>query len=186
MKTTGRIRDIFMNGKKPVIVFEVDSAPDAKPDSDLVLDIEWKRHTKKRSLTANAYYWTLVGKIARALSTKGSQVTEAEIHNRILRDMSSPLIIGGSLIQAYVVDTPEAEQEVLEDSINHLKPTSNTKISKNGSVYRAYVLLRGSHDMDSYEFSRLVDKAVSEAESMDIETLTPYELARLRGYVASV
>ena len=67
MRARGKLHSITrdqMTGKQ-YIAFEVGAVPEgigALQEKDL--DIECKIHREKRSLNANAYYWTLVGEIA--------------------------------------------------------------------------------------------------------------------------
>ena len=61
-----------------------------------------------------------------------------------------------------------------------MKPTSEVKVGSDGSPYRTYILMRGSHQYNSKEMSVLIDGLVSECKEHNIETLTPEELARLR------
>jgi len=61
-----------------------------------------------------------------------------------------------------------ADEKVLQDEQNHLKPTSQTKVFADGTVRRTYMILRGSHDYDVKEMNRLIDGAVSEAKEMGV------------------
>jgi len=131
-------------------------------------------HKEKRRLTQNAYYWTLVGKVAQK-----TRIPSAEIHNRNLRDLGLVERMNGSVIPVYIPDTDEAEKNALLSETFHIKPTAQVKEGKDGN-YRCYVLLRGSHDMNVEEFSALTDLIVQEAQAQGIEVLTPNELAHMR------
>lgn len=138
---------------------------------------EIKKHMKKRTLSQNNYYWQLCGQIADALRHPKEQV-----HNEMLRSYGQVDRIAGRLITVPIPDTEKAEQEVLRSMKYHLKPTSQVRSGAEGVLYRTYVMLKGSHDMDTEEMSILVDGIVQEAQQLGIETLTPAELEAMRAY----
>lgn len=138
-------------------------------------DAEIKQHREKRSLSANAYYWQLLSKLADML-----EVSKPFAHNLMLRRYGRPETLGGKLTYLVVPDTEEAEQQALEAETFHIKPTSQTKNGNDGQTYRTYVLLRGSSGYDTKEMSALIDGLVNECKAVGIETLTPEEIARLR------
>ena len=49
--------------------------------------VEIKEYRKKRSLDANAYAWTLIGKLAAVLSTKEAPVTPDNVYRDCIRDV---------------------------------------------------------------------------------------------------
>lgn len=134
-------------------------------------------HREKRTLTQNAYYWALIGKTARKL-----RISTTELHNRMLRDVSDLIAetFGGKKAFLLLPDTDETERKALQSETIHIKPTAQTKVLADGLTYRTYVLLKGSHDMTTDEFSALVDRLIVEAKEQGIETLTPRELAVIR------
>lgn len=132
-------------------------------------------HREKRTKTQNAYYWQLVGKVADRLRESKNRV-----HNEMLRAYGQNLYIDGQLVTTYIPDTEEAERAALEAETYHIKPTSQVRIGAKGQLLRTYVLLRGSSDLDTREMSILLDGLIREAQGLDIETLTPEELERMR------
>lgn len=140
---------------------------------DDLVSIDIKKFRKKRSLTANGYYWALVHKISEA-----NNLPDMVTHNLYLRDCHCLEYINGETVAVPVPDTAEAEEEVLRKSEYHLMPTSRTIEGKNGTL-RFYLMLKCSHDMDSKEFSRLVDLAVQDAKLLGIETITEEEQRKL-------
>lgn len=139
------------------------------------LAVDLKKFTKKRSLSANAYYWQLVTKMAEV-----NKITNSAQHNLLLRDYGQIERFDGQLVQIMLPDTEKAENEALEKPEVHLKPTSGTMVNKKGEVFRSYIMLRGSSTYDSKEMSRLIDGTVMEAKQMGIETLPPEELERMK------
>lgn len=142
--------------------------------AEKALTVSVKEYSKKRSLTANAYYWTLVGALAKAL-----KITNSAMHNMLLRRYGAPEEIGGRLCYVTMPDTVEAEQRVLEAETYHLKPTSDVRVGTDGSFWRTYVMLKGSHEYDTKEMTRLIDGIVSECKELGIETLPRDQLERM-------
>lgn len=138
-------------------------------------DVEWdiKKHRKKRSLDANGYYWKLVTEIAEA-----TKVSKNEVHNVLLRRYGQAQGIDGRLVTVYIPDTEKAAKQALMAEDYHIKPTSYVQVGSKGQVFRQYIMLRGSRTYDSREMATLIDGAISEAEQLGIQTLTPAELER--------
>lgn len=142
-------------------------------DRDSVWDLT--EHKEKRSLSQNAYYWVLCGKVAQK-----SGVSSSEIHNQNLRDLGLVLRINDALVPVYLPDTDEAEKQALNAETYHIKPTSRVKEGKDGKLYRCYVMLRGSSTFNTDEMSALLDLMIQEAVANDIEVMTPDEIAHMR------
>ena len=140
---------------------------------DEQVSIEIKKYRKKRSLNANGYYYSLLHKVAEA-----NRIPDAVAHNLYLRDCNVLERVNGETMAIPVPDTNEAEQEVLRKIEYHLTPTSRTIEGKNGTL-RFYLMLKPSHEMDSLEFSRLVDLVVQDAKQLGIPTMTENEQRKL-------
>lgn len=177
MKLRGRLVDIVRDLLTGVfrITFEVRTIPsgiDALREEDLSLNItKWR---DRRSITANAYYWVIVAKIADAINTP-----QPVVHNMLLRRYGVLDTIDGETMTVFIPDTDEAEEQALNDELRHMRPTSHTKAGKDGRMWRAYRLIKGSSKYDTKEFSTLLDGAVSEAKEMGLETLPEEELERM-------
>lgn len=131
-------------------------------------EVEIKRASKKRGLTANAYYWVLVEQLAKALMTSKDELHE-EMMQRYgafkLKDNNKPVVF--SLVAG-------------ED------PKSVTKYSRsfaegevNGKRVVHYAVLKGSSEMTAKEFGDLLDGLISEAKDMGIETMPRNEVLAL-------
>ena len=149
----------FESAEQPVIY-------DQTKDEELTVEV--KKYRPKRSLTANAYFHVLVGTIAEKMET-----SHAEIHNM--------------MIARYGVIDEEVKNVILADEIPwqklesiHLRPTSATKVMDNGKLYRVYIVMKGSHQYDTKQMATLIDGVVSEAKEMNIETIPPQELERMK------
>ena len=178
MKMRGRLKEIMqdvLNGGF-IISFHVQAVPSGvetlREESDLAISLKkWREH---RSLSANAYYWVLVGKLSELTGQPN-----AVIHNMLLRRYGVAEIVGGQLLTVMVPDTDEAERETLEKEIYHLKPTSKLKEGKDGRMFRAYILMKGSSDFDTKEMSRLIDGTIDECKGVGIDTISTEEVRRM-------
>lgn len=136
---------------------------------DKSLQWDLSPHKEKRSLNANAFYWSLCNQVARKL-----KISTTRLHNMMLRDVGAVEVVGNQMVTVYLPDTDEAEQQVIEAETYHLKPTSRVRDGR-----RCYVMLRGSHTFNTTEMSQLIDFMVAEAQAQGIETLTPSEIAHM-------
>lgn len=137
------------------------------------LSLEIKKYRAKRSLDANAYYWTLITKLATVLDT-----SNAEQHNRMLSLYGYPEVIDGKHCLVVLPDTDEAQQKIMRAEEYHLKPTSDVREGNDGKSYRTYVLLRGSRTYNTQEMARLISGLISECKDAripDSEIATPDE-----------
>lgn len=136
---------------------------------------EIKKYRRKRTTSQNSYYWELVSQIADAL-----RLPKEYVHNDMLRSYGQFDRIAGKLITTPIPDTDKAEAEVMRSMKYHIKPTSQVRAGVKGILYRTYVFLKGSHELNTEEMSILLDGTIQEAQAIGIETLTPAERALLR------
>jgi hypothetical protein len=131
------------------------------------LDVEIKQHRKKRSLSANAYCWVLVDKIAAR-----SGVDKTSVYRETIRN------IGGV---SDIVCCQDRAVEALRSGwqahgVGWITETMPSKLEGCTNV----ILYYGSSTYDTAQMSRLIDLLVIEAKELGIETATPQELDRLR------
>lgn len=185
METRGHLKEISVSypSREAVITFAV-TALDGKTiinPQDLEryrtkdLRVTIKEYREKRSISANAYYWVLLSKTAAKMG-----ISSSRLHNLLLRDYGKPYIIGGKVAIITIPDTDKAEQEALESDTFHIKPTDHVAENSKGTAYRSYIVLEGSHTMNSKEFSQLLDHLIQEAKDQGVETATPDEIARMK------
>ena len=168
MEFTGKFSDLMIDLfiKKQKIVLTVNE--DAKQafeelrNCDLI-DIVIKKHRKKRSLDANAYYWVLVSKLAKVLDS-----SNPEIHNYLLRMYGEPELFDGIPVYTTIPETEEAERKVNTLMDYHLAPTSQVREGNDGVMYRTYRLIRGSHTFNTEEMARLIDGLVESCKEAGI------------------
>ena len=128
-------------------------------DRDKVFEI--KEHKEKRSLTANAYAWTLIGKIADALRT-----SKEETYLTMLKRYGQSEIV--SVLSSIDVTGYFKYFEAVG------------KATLQGKEFTHYKIFKGSSEYDSREMAILIDGIISEAKDLDIETLPPREIERLK------
>ena len=139
------------------------------------LRITVKQWREKRSLTANAYYWTLVGKIADAL-----HISKPHCHNMMMRRYGQAELFDEQIAYTMLPDTDKTQKIMDEMEEAHFAPTSMTREGKDGVRFRAWKLLKPSHRFDTKEMSVLIDGIVSEAKELGIETATTEEIERMK------
>lgn len=163
------MKDVIFTGKREEMTLFFLGLRDDTTVFDLI------EHKEKRGLSQNNYYWQLLEK----LSVK-THVPKQKIHNINLRHLGLMERINGQVVSVLLPDAEETEETVLMADTYHLVPTRKTKEGTDGKMYRWYLMLRGSSDMNVSEMSALVDLAVQDAKAQGIETLTPNELAHIR------
>lgn len=131
----------------------------ARANDDALFEVRlWKR---KRSLTQNAYYWALLNRLGLALGYASD-----ELHGHMLREYG---VYDTFTVRA---DVPLARYFRYYDIVG-----SGVMDGVRYSHVRAF---KGSSEMDSGEFSKLLDGAIQECRAQGIETMTPEEAARLK------
>lgn len=122
---------------------------------------EVKEAKRKRSLTANAYYWAMLNKLARKL-----HMGDSELHKHMLREYS-------------VCDVFDVSMKV--PIADYFKYFDVLGVDWNGTEERRTVkVYKGSSQMNSSEFSCLIEGMREECERQGINVMTPQEIAKLR------
>lgn len=177
---TGKIHSVaFSVDGKPLISFEVNEGQPALKTAQKfkecpVINIKLSEHKKGRSLNANAYYWCLNGKLAKALN-----ISTSYCHNVMLRRYGTLELVDETPVYLLFPDTDEAQKKVDEAETYHVKPTSNVREGTDGKMYRTYMLLKGSHQFDTAEMAALISGLREECINVGIPVETPDEIANL-------
>ena len=177
---TGRIASIaFSVDGKPLISIEVNEGREAlkaaqKLKDSPIISIKLSQHKKKRSLDANAYYWVLIGNLAKAL-----RISTSYCHNVMLRRYGVLAQMDDTPVYVLIPDTDEAQKAADESETFHIKPTSNVRTGKDGKPYRTYMVLKGSHEYDTAEMAALIHGIRDECMQVGIPVETPDEIASL-------
>ena len=140
---------------------------------DKTCDVTIKKHSEKRSLNANRFYWEMLGQAAAVLN-----ISNGRLHNMLLQKVAAFKYFGNQVIQCELEDTDEVYEQVMEDTCSHLLPVDYPHFS-NGKLVRTYYLLKGSSEMDSKEFSRLVDTLMEKLKELNIPTISDAEYERM-------
>ena len=122
---------------------------------------EIKQHREKRSLTANSYAWALIGKIADVIRASKDEVYLMMLKRYGQSEVIS--VVANVSLEGYFKYFDIIGQGIVNDTLF--------------SHYRVY---KGSSEYDTREMSVLIDGIISEAKELDIETLPPAEIARMK------
>ncbi len=128
---------------------------------DRAKQYEVKEYKEKRSLNANNYAWKLITEIADVM-----RMSKEEVYLEMLKiygksEMVS--VLADIDVSKYFKYYAEAGESIL-----------------NGKKFKHYKVYMGSSEMNTKQMSILIDGIVQEAKQLDIETMTPSELSRLK------
>lgn len=128
------------------------------------LAISLKKWRPKRSLDANAYAWVLISKIAEVLCTSKEEVYELLLqrYGVIYQDEKGPITI------------------TVAKRVDMSTVPGHWKKYKENDKFVSYLMIKGTSEYDSAEMAKFIDCIVDEAKHMEIETLPPNELERLK------
>lgn len=133
-------------------------------DQDQDKRFEAKEYFPKRSRNSNAYAWSLLTEMANIM-----RLDKEEVYLDMLRHY------GQSEIVSVLSDINVKGFFPYYDAVG----TGTV----NGKSFTHYKVYKGSSEYDSREMAIFLDGIIAEAEQLGIQTLTPKELARLKGYV---
>ena len=128
-------------------------------------EYEIKPAKKRRSLDANALYWELCGRLAKALN-----MTPDEIYRRHIKDLGN--------FEIYCVQDKAVDSFKRLWCSNHLGRTVETRESKipGCTTVLAYY---GSSDFDTKQMSHLIDNCIQDCEAVGVETRPQEEIESL-------
>lgn len=132
------------------------------------LTIKISKYRKKRSLNANSYFWTLVGELALKLNRK-----KEEIYWEYIKDIG-------------VYRSVEISENAVETMIYMWQSHGLGWIAEklDEGQHEGFVLINfyyGSSSYNTKQMSRLIDAVVEDCKEQGIETMSPAELAELKG-----
>lgn len=170
MEFAGRIQSInkdFATGKG-TITFEVNDLNLVLAEYERLRKVEKLRvkadkYREKRSLNANAYMWVLCQKIAEVIHTDKDSVYLQMLDKY------------GKCI--HVVVRPEAVER-FKALYRVVRVLGDVTVNRQkGTQLQCYI---GSSQYDTKEMSILIDGIVSECQDLDIETLPPAEIEKMK------
>lgn len=174
MKLKGKIVGIDLDfiTHKPKITIQLTGQEDVlseeftKLQEEQLIDIELGKHKEKRSLTANAYCWTLIGKIADVLKN-----TKEEVYREYIKDKG--------IYRVVTIDTKAVEtfKKVWQErGLGWVCEASETNIPGLTDVTAYY----GTSSYNKKQMANFIDYIVQEAKELGIQTLPPDEINRLK------
>ena len=122
---------------------------------------EVKEYKAKRTLTQNAYMWSLINEIANKM-----RLSKEDTYLKMIKDYSQSMLV-----------TIRADIDVSK-FFKYYEFEREAQIS--GVDFKIYKVYEGSSQMDKNEFRVLLDGVIQEAQQLGICTLTPDEIAKLR------
>ena len=131
---------------------------------DSLLSIKAVKFRKKRSLDANAYCWVLMTKIAEVIDSSKEEVYEEMLQKYGYLDTDD---------EGYIAIT-------MKSSVNISKLDGHWKLYKSNGRFTSYLKIKGSSDYNTTEMAHFIDQVVLEAKELDIETMTPNEIAKMK------
>ena len=175
MELIGRIKDVSHSLSGDTIVsLAVEDGRSAVPGlmrfyrAGNRLSLKIGIYRKKRSLDANAYHWVLCGRMADVLDSDSDSVHYdlMQRYGTILRGEDGRAVI---ITVRPDVDLRRCNVYARRIGTGHV----------DGKEFYHYALIKPSREYDSKEMSVLMKGTVQEAKELEIETLTPLELAEM-------
>ena len=130
-------------------------------DQDKNKKFEVKEYHKKRSLNANAYAWTLIGKIADVLRS-----SKDEIYLEMLKKY------GQSEIVSVLSDIN------VTGYFKYFEEIATVKLQ--GKNFTHYKVFKGTSEYNTAEMAVFIDGVISEADELGIDTLPPDEVEKIK------
>lgn len=123
---------------------------------------ELKERKARRSLTQNAYYWSMLSKLKDVLG-----IPTDELHLHMLRQWGAS-------------ETFELNAEIPLDGYFKYYDVIDSYIGADGKEKVTAYIYKESHLMTTAEFTRLINGMREECEAQGIDVMTPEEIAKLR------
>lgn len=133
------------------------------------LSIVLSRFRETRSLSANAYFHVLCGKIAKAL-----QAGNDEVKRRLVLEYGEQRHAEDGSPMWFVV--PKGSDPIERAPY----PKWFAEVNVRGVLSDAYIEYKPTHTLTTAEMSQLIDGTISEAKALGIETLSPYILEQMK------
>lgn len=134
------------------------------------VSIEIKKASYKRSLTANAYAWVIIGEIAAKQRKKISEVYREELKD--VPNISEFAEIDTDAIPTFA--------KIWEDGhIGRQIEVIAESETPGKSIINIYY---GSSDFDSAQMSRFIGNLIQDAEALGIPTISEKEAEKMLGY----
>lgn len=170
MEFTGEIRNITNDffTQELLITFSANEKHNVATEYEKLkgcqkLKIKVDKFRNKRSLDANAYMWVLLQKMAEVLHS-----SKDELYIALLGKYG---VFTHIIVKPNVADRVKAEWRTVRDL---------GEVTINNQTGIQLQCFFGSSTYDTKEMSALIDGLVSDCKELDIETLPPDELNRMK------
>lgn len=178
MKVSGRIKEIKIDleTRNPLVTLEINEYQEFFGYADELssaecIDIELKKHFKKRSLSANAYAWVMLDKLAHKL-----MMPKEEIYKNIVKNIGGNTTYGTFRTK----DCDAVFRGWKKNGIGWLG-----EVIENHGEFSDVVLYHGSSSFDSQQMSRLIELIIQECREQEIPTETLEQAAYWEGLLKS-
>lgn len=129
-------------------------------------EVAIKRYSEKRSLSANAYAWVLIDKIAAK-----RRMSKVEVYRNAIRD------IGGV---SNIVSVKKIAAEDLKNTwCNQGIGWQVDELDCKTPGWTLFILYKGSSEYDTEQMSALIDSLIQDANALGIETKSEEEINSL-------
>lgn len=125
------------------------------------LQVEIRTAPKKRSMDANAYFWTLADKLAKKLFT-----TKDEIYRELIQRVG---------VFKYALVRKEDKSEIVKEWEHNGTGWIAQEEYYPSKDYVQLRLYKGSSVYSTSEMARLIDELILECKEQGVDTLTPKE-----------
>lgn len=162
-KIKALLRDYYR--RKCILTLELDTVPNEEEYNKLIqqemLDITIKKHTKKRSLNANALLWKCISEIAQSMTPPQDKW---DIYLYMLKRYGKYTYI---CVKPNVVEAVKRQWRECEEI---------GKVNINGTEAVQMLCYFGSSTYDSKEFSILLDGVIGEMDQMGLQLPLPEQV----------
>lgn len=127
-------------------------------DREKIFEIKEKRN--KRSKSQNAYAWELISKIADTL-----RKSKEDVYLQMLKDYGQ-----SEIVSMLSIINPKGY-------FKYYEPIGTGIV--NNKEFTHYKIFKGSSEFDTKEMTIFIDGIIQECKQLDIETLTPEQIASM-------
>ena len=128
------------------------------------VELELKKYIEKRSLSANAYFWVLCGKVAEKMGIDKDEVYQAHI-------------VRQGIYKVVEINNDAADTFIHAWGMNGTGwLCEKTSVGAERTTINAFY---GSSVYNKKQMARLIDGLVQDAQAIGIETKTPEEIANM-------
>jgi hypothetical protein len=122
---------------------------------------EIKENSKHRTLTQNAYAWSLINELANKLN-----ISKEDMYLKMLKDYGQSTIL--SIKQEIDISGFFKYYEIIGES------------ELNGKIFTHYKIFKGSSQFNTKEMTIFLNGIIQECESVGIPTLTEEQIKKLK------